>query len=361
VHYSKGYLSKIENGGRSPNHTLAAQCDAVLGTGGRLVAAVEAAPPPAPDAPVDRVEVPTPVRALAAAGSEAALSAFESMFAQHRTLGLAVSPWAVRPMVETQTRVLLALATAAREPARTRLLRLAARHAEYAGWMAQEAGDEPAALLWTLQAARTAESVGEPELARYALVRQAELSLYRGDAPAAVRLSVLAQEGSRTARVSGLAIQREAQAHARAGDADRWRSAMERAAELLAAPDDTGGALGPSSAPNLHALVHGWCLLDLGRPDEAAEVLDREVPLVPDTARRAAARFGVRRAMAHAAAGNPDRAAELVLELLPTATQVDSATVRMDLRTLWQGLLRWERRPEVARARTELGDALVPY
>lgn len=38
VHYSKGYLSKIENGGAQPNASLAAMCDDVLGTGGALTA-----------------------------------------------------------------------------------------------------------------------------------------------------------------------------------------------------------------------------------------------------------------------------------------------------------------------------------
>lgn len=37
IHYSKGYLSKVETGVALPNHTLAALCDTELDTGGRLV------------------------------------------------------------------------------------------------------------------------------------------------------------------------------------------------------------------------------------------------------------------------------------------------------------------------------------
>jgi transcriptional regulator with XRE-family HTH domain len=40
VHYSKGYLSKIETGCQSANHAVAQQCDTVLGAGGALVALV---------------------------------------------------------------------------------------------------------------------------------------------------------------------------------------------------------------------------------------------------------------------------------------------------------------------------------
>lgn len=38
VHYSKGYLSKVENGSSQPNASLAAMCDEVLATGGALTA-----------------------------------------------------------------------------------------------------------------------------------------------------------------------------------------------------------------------------------------------------------------------------------------------------------------------------------
>ena len=40
IHYSKGYLSKVENGMVQPNHTLAALCDETLDSGGVLVAVV---------------------------------------------------------------------------------------------------------------------------------------------------------------------------------------------------------------------------------------------------------------------------------------------------------------------------------
>src|SRR5947209_17669805 len=40
IHYSKGYLSKVETGLATPNHTLAALCDDELGSGEALVAMV---------------------------------------------------------------------------------------------------------------------------------------------------------------------------------------------------------------------------------------------------------------------------------------------------------------------------------
>jgi len=285
------------------------------------------------------------------------------MFAEQRRLGRTVSPTLVLPVVAAQTRLTLAMAAAARAGERRALLVLAARYAEYTGWMAQEAGDEAAAIAWTAEAARAAAAGGDPELARYALVRRAEIDLYRGDAAGVIAHSVGAQRDGGRDRVTGLALEREAQGHALSRDRGRSERAADRAQEVLATAGAAAGAdgLGPLSAPNRHALVTGWCLFDLGRPEAAAELLDREVPLVPESARREVARFGARRAIAHALAGDPGTAATLAVQLLPVATQVDSATVRVDLQRLLTVLGRWERRPEIARARTEIADALLPY
>ncbi|UJW30909.1 tetratricopeptide repeat protein [Saccharothrix sp. AJ9571] len=48
VHYSKGYLSKVETGVANPNTALAALCDTELGSGGTLAALVPVAAPPEP-------------------------------------------------------------------------------------------------------------------------------------------------------------------------------------------------------------------------------------------------------------------------------------------------------------------------
>lgn len=361
VHYSKGHLSKVESGSKAARPELAALCDAALGAEGRLAGAVVPVVPVVrePAAPAGW-ESPTPRALGAAAADGTTLGLFQSMFTEQRLLGRTVSPTLVLPVVTAQTRLTLAMAAAARDGERRALLVLAARYAEYTGWMAQEAGDEAAAIAWTAEAARAAAAGGDPELARYALVRRAEIDLYRSDAAGVIEHSVRAQHDGGRDRVTGLALEREAQGHALAHDRSRSERAADRAQEVLAAAGTAAG-LGPLSAPNRHALVAGWCLCDLGRPEAAAELLDREVPLVPESARREVARFGARRALAHALAGDPGTAATLALQLLPVATQVDSATVRVDLHRLGKVLGRWERRPEIARARTEIADALLPY
>ena len=55
-------------------------------------------------------------------------------------------------------------------------------------------------------------------------------------------------------------------------------------------------------------MIRGWCLYDLGRPRDAARIIDRQLATIPEGATRAQARYGVRRALTYAAAGDIDHA-----------------------------------------------------
>ncbi|CAM5499448.1 hypothetical protein SSPIM334S_07747 [Streptomyces spiroverticillatus] len=68
IHYSKGYLSKIETGGKPPTCDVARRCDEVLGAGGallRLVPEVPTAREAPPESPEARVAGECPYRGLA--------------------------------------------------------------------------------------------------------------------------------------------------------------------------------------------------------------------------------------------------------------------------------------------------------
>ncbi|TDB90724.1 helix-turn-helix transcriptional regulator [Actinomadura sp. 7K534] len=391
IHYTKGYLSKIETGRKLPSPDMARRCDTVLNAEGELAALVERPTSGAPDEPDlgDRGDawllrlgpvgdcefVPaTPSdtapessddavppwhgasrRALAAAANaeriDATLAVFRSQFEQARVQGQVMPPDTVLPTVITQTNTLRALAAVAAEPERGRLLLLAARCAEFVGWMTQEKGNDQRALWWTRTATRLVEPTGDPAMAAYAMVRRAEMALYRDDAVQVIRLARAAQEQPGVPpRVRGLAAQREAQGLALYGDHDGYRRGLERASALLEAAKDAGGdepIIGSSTGSDLDPVVAGWCLHDLGCPEEAAELLDQALPLIAARGLRARLRFGTRRALAYAAAGEIDRACELTSELLDLVDVVDSATIRVDLRRLARSLVRRHAHPSV--------------
>jgi transcriptional regulator with XRE-family HTH domain len=393
VHYSKGHLSKIETGVKAPSADLVRLCDAALRAEGALVTLVAEQPAETrrPEAttddevwsmslasegtrwfrPMNRRDAPV-LNAMAGfglstqgisatAGEAGTLEIFRSLFDQLRQLGQAASPGVVLPSVIAQTHVLRRLATLAPDRTRSDLLVLGARYAEFAGWMAQESGNDQAALWWTAQAVEMAAAGGDHDLAAYALVRRALVTLYREDATQTIDLARQAQVHQRTPkRIRGLAAQREAQGHALAVDYDACMRSLDRARELLGsvADDAAGAALGPVNLPDPVAMVTGWCLHELGRPTEAGEILDAEVARIRPQALRSRARYGVRQALAHASAGQIEHACTLTAPLLSITDVVGSATIATDLRRLARVLARWHRDAAVRELYPALTEAL---
>ncbi|CAM5418397.1 helix-turn-helix domain-containing protein [Streptomyces purpurascens] len=385
VHYSKSQLSKVERGLKRPTSELARLCDTELKAEGalaRLVPAPHSQPPlPVPDSN-DEVWLmrlrkdgsssfqPVTRRGLIAAGAasmltvhasdpqhpfpaqegaETLLDASRVLFDQFRRLGQASGPASVLPPLIAQTHSLEQLAMRSDHRSRQSLLLLASRYAEYAGWMAQECGDDAAAIWWTDRAVQLAAAGAEPELATYAQVRRSLISLYRGDVVDAVELASFALRSDASLRTRGLAAQHLAQAQAVEGEYDACMRSLDQARELLQqdASDPTQPVLGASHVPDVVSMFTGWCLYDLGRPRHAAALLDEETARIPLHAFRTRARYGVRRALAHAAAGDIDHACEITSGLLPSLRLVHSATVSADLRRLSHTLTRHARHAEV--------------
>ncbi|USX52324.1 helix-turn-helix transcriptional regulator [Lentzea sp. HUAS12] len=352
IHYSKGYVSKIENDLKPPTPTVARLCDGVLDVGGRLVEAAAQAPSSRDARGLGRRQVLVAgtmlgVGALTGGArpvpDEQVIVGMRTSFEQLRGLGLRTSPQVVLEPLQALQHTVHGLARENSGPVGTRLLLLAARIAEYTGWMCQEAGDEQGALWWTRHASELSRAAGDPDIASYAFAREAGLALYRQDASATINLAQQAQWiGRAGSRVLALAARREAQGHALAGDRAAAERAFDRAANQMesAPPDGPYPVLGPS-APDPLELARGWALSDLGLNTEAAAVLDRQLGLVPAPSRRTLARFRTRRSLALALSGEVDESCRTLAAALEDAAHVDSATVRTDLRQLARTLGRW--------------------
>jgi transcriptional regulator with XRE-family HTH domain len=392
LYYSKGYVSRIETGKARPSVEFARRCDMELDTDGALATLVVASAAQEPESEDDedllmamapdcvRPAVPVgprntvagaaevlagrpPGTSPAEAGAEQ-LAYLTQLLATMRGLGQVARPETVLPVLAGQAQALRLLANRARGVDARGVVALFARTAEFAGWMAQEAGDDRTAMWWTGLAAGAADAVDDQHTATYALVRRASITLYRGDARATVALARQAQAGSGIApRVRGLAAQREAQGHALAGDRSSCFRALDVARRhLLAADtvDDRAMVIGTSFVPDPVTAVTGWCLLDLGRPAEAVAVLDEQVARIAPGAFRARARFGVRLALAHAATGEVERACGVAGTMLEHATAIRSATVRADVARLSTTLRRFSRHPAVRAVAPALAVVLHP-
>ncbi|QHA07906.1 helix-turn-helix domain-containing protein [Streptomyces broussonetiae] len=393
VHYSKAQLSKVERGIKAPSRDLARLCDAALEADGALIALVTAPVVGAPDTaapsgideeewmmqlslngpsrfhPVSRRQVVSagtaslmtwraggqgPVSVAAAGGM---LEASRSLFTHYRRLGQSVEPGFLLPGLIAQTHTLRELSVHADSRTRRQLLGLGSRYAEYVGWLVQETGDEQAALWWTQRAVDLAAAAGDRALAGYALVRRALVTLYQEDAAQTVALAQQAQSSTLPTRIRGLAAQREAQGHALAGERDACLRALDRARPLLARQEDDADApvIGSMHLPDSVGMVTGWCLFDLGRPREAAEELSRQLARVSAEAVRTQVRYGVRRALAYASAGEIEEACASMAPLLDAVAAVRSATVTIDLRRLARVLGRHSDHPAVRQLAARLG------
>ncbi|WP_173053095.1 helix-turn-helix domain-containing protein [Phytohabitans houttuyneae] len=380
VHYSRSHLSRVETSGKPPSLSLARRCDTELGADGALTRLVErptAGPPKSTEvSPVDRwwmglsangggtLIVTHPgepweggealvanwalsAQAATDASADRVLAGFEEMFRQIRSVGQTVPPVTLLPLVIAHAHALRVLASTAGSAQRGPVLLLAARFGEYAGWMHQEAGDDRAAAWWTDWAVGLAREVGDRDMTPYALVRRALIALYQGDSATTVALAQQAQAADCSARVRGLAALREAQGRAISADYDGCMFALERAAALLEPSNGQEQVLGSWTVPDQVALASGWCLYDLGRPVESAEILSRQLAAIPAHAVRARARYGARLALAHAGGNDVEQACTVAAGVLDAMPMVQSATVRADVRDLSRMLGRWRANPTV--------------
>ncbi|MFC0865179.1 helix-turn-helix domain-containing protein [Sphaerimonospora cavernae] len=385
VNYSKSHLSKVETGNKPPTPDLARLCDGALKAGGALRALAHAAEPPDGKATAESsgrtfdaewllrlpgggpgefasadLTGPVSMRFTAASGDIDALSSLLDLMIQ---TGRSSPPGMVLPIAIAQVHAARTAIPHSGGRSRKRLLTLAARAAEFTGWMAQESGDDSAGAWWTDLAVEFAADGADQELAEYADVRRALMTLYRGEAATTVHLAArVRHRHALSPRLRWLAALREAQGHALVGDDHSCRSAIdgahalwERASRDAPAPPRPVGEgavarpLGTSVPVDIMTtMVTGWCLHDLGRPGEAAEVLGRALPGLGPSSRRSRARFTVRRALALADDGSIADACALIADVLDDIRTVDSATIRADLRCFANAIRRRRTHPAVA-------------
>jgi transcriptional regulator with XRE-family HTH domain len=367
VHYTRGHLSKVETGHAWASPELGRLCDAALNADGDLLALTRAA-----DA-VDAARAPVPPeipswpdlssRGFVGTGeARLAADAFQDVFTRMRTLGQQVRPaFLLQPLI-AHSQTLSGLAVSASGADKARLLGLAARITEYAGWMAQEAGDDRAALSLTKQAVELATAAGDEVMDVYAQLRRSLISLYRDDSGTTIDLARHVQADPRApGRVRGLAALREAQGHALAGARSDCYRALDRARDHL----DTAGTepgplpLGTYAVPDLPAMISGWCLYDLGQPLQAAEILSCEISRIPQPASRARARYSTRCALAYAMAGEIEVACRVTRALLPEVRDVGSATIHIEFRRLARALNRWPAHPGIRELQPAINSVLT--
>ncbi|MEU6414436.1 helix-turn-helix transcriptional regulator [Microbispora sp. NPDC046933] len=205
----------------------------------------------------------------------------------------------------------------ARPSARGPLLALATRDAELISGMEHEAGDAPGARAWSDRAIREARETGDTLTEVFALVQRAEL-VDAAEPGEIVEAAVAARERAGVpAEVETLSRRHEARAHALAGEVELCHRCLEECLE-----EESG---------ETRAELCAGCLVDLGRPGGAVEILEREpAPAAPAPAYLAAYALA-RMAHAYADAHERERSADLARQALALARRAGAARALREL------------------------------
>lgn len=363
THYNPGYLSKIENGKRPVTVPLARHIDGALSANGRLSALVprvtrntgDTPPPSEIGLTVGTSELLAGIMLPHRDGAEPCVAVhiadqYAEQLALLRRTGQNVGPGTMLHALRGQLLAIGSLIAATDIQEQPSLIWIAARYADYAGWMAQEAGHDATALRLIERAVQLAKEVGDPEMAAHATVREALVTLYRNDADLTITLARRAQRlAADLPRVRGAAALREGQGHALAGNELRFRDAMERAQLAYAEAGDDASVvpLGSSILRDPVTAATGWSLSDLGRHGEGAVLLETELRSIPRSAARAYLRYAVRCALQHAMSGELGRACDLAEGMVADIRAIDSATIRRDVVDLVKTLSRRRGEPRI--------------
>jgi transcriptional regulator with XRE-family HTH domain len=202
---------------------------------------------------------------------------------------------------------------------RVEVLGVAARWAEFAAWLYQDAGHGQAGAGWASRALAWAEEADDQVMVAYTLARQADLAADRQDAAATVGLAQAALRRSVPARVRAVALQEQASGHALAGEEAAAFRALDRAREEAARGDEGPGRY---CTPGYVEMQRAACWLRFGHFDQAIGAFERELAQLPAVHRRDRGRYLARLSSAYAATGDQAEASATAAE----ARQIARAT-----------------------------------
>jgi transcriptional regulator with XRE-family HTH domain/tetratricopeptide (TPR) repeat protein len=243
---------------------------------------------------------------------------------------------------------------------RSRLLGLAARGAEFVGWLYRDAGDVDQATYWYDRAIEWAQEAHHPAMQGYVLLRKSQMAYDRRSAGRVLTLAQAAEYGpwQLPDRIRAEVAQMHALGLAMAGATpDVVERKLSEAWEslALAVPDDEGSLLlGAMFDASTLRMRSASCYVEAGQASLAAELLS-EVIAARTLSRRDLGWFSARRATALALAGEPDEAAAIALTSLDIAADVNSRRTKGLLAEILDHLDPWRDRPSVSALRESLG------
>jgi transcriptional regulator with XRE-family HTH domain len=232
----------------------------------------------------------------------------------------------------------------ARGQLRANLLRVESCWSDFAAWLSHDMGDIRARDNLAEQALRLAQEADWPDMVAYIVTRRSRWALAGLGARRAVTLAkVASRTPGMSDRLRVLCLLQEAQGHALGDDAT---ACQRRLADVYAVLDKADPAEAPQMAslelmPDYIAAAEARCWLWL-RPRKAIDAYQHALSIWPRERPRSACVHQVRLALAHTAAGEPERAAAEGTKALRVAQDTRSQLAARELRRLNQELAAYD-------------------
>ncbi|MFE9248551.1 helix-turn-helix domain-containing protein [Streptomyces sp. NPDC007088] len=275
----------------------------------------------------------------------ATLDWLDRLLAEHRRAEDTIGSRPLVGIMRRQLRTVTSLYERTSGPLTGRVVRLAAEHAQFLAWMAQDQGDTATALSWYDRSHEWALEAGDADMAATTLSMKAHGAWSRGEAPKCVRLAQAARWSAPGASpgVQGMAAQMEARGHAMAGEAAAAHRLLDEAQELI-----VRAAGRPEDEPawmyfydeTWFTLQRGMASMQLRQWRTGVDQLTTGLAALPATYRRDRAWY--RACLAHALAGAGEAAQSLATALatVPDADAVGRPHAWQELHTTASLLLR---------------------
>ena len=225
-----------------------------------------------PNAPLRAV--PSRASAPTDAKSDVDVESYERLVVDYAAFDNSAGPKLIVNVVTQHATTLVDQLAQARGDSWARIARLAARYAEFAGWLHQDAGDAVRAGQWTETALSIAHASGDAGMVAYTLMRRSNQAAEQHQIGTALGLADAAVNtvGARTPRIRALGYRQKAVSLALTGDLNGCVGAITRAHDEIASDPGWNPLTGYCTIHYLDAEA-AQCFLRLGQPDRAVELL----------------------------------------------------------------------------------------
>lgn len=360
-----GHLSNLRSGKKRPSPAIARRVDELLGAGGSLTALCATSPSRGVTSGGGPVPLDQAMRvrlgAFSAVQTQELIAHLNDQWHVLVKADNLLGPRHALGAVSVNLGVIDALLRTVREPGRRKVLGLAARYAESAAWLHEDAADMAGARYWTRRAMEWAVEGNDRLMVSWALFRRSQQATADRDAAQVAGLAAAARrEGSGLPGPMLAAIlQQEAHAYALDGQESECHRALDRAHLLAAAADDPGDASaghGSFCTPAYLEMQRGACWLTLGQPLRALTVLEVALRSLPPAYRRDRGLALGYQAAAFAAGDEPAEAATSAMQALEVARGSGSGRVLSIIVLVAARLAPHSRMEEVARLQSAVAE-----